>query len=53
MRGILGKKIGMTRFFDESGRPTSATVIEAGPCKVGWKEGVDRMIAARHPELAR
>jgi len=34
MRGILGKKIGMTRFFDESGRPTSATVIEAGPCKV-------------------
>lgn len=34
MRGILGKKIGMTRFFDESGRPTSATVIEAGPCSV-------------------
>lgn len=34
MRGILGKKIGMTRFFDESGRPTSATVIEAGPCHV-------------------
>ena len=23
----------------------------AGPCKVGWKEGVRRMIAARHPEI--
>ncbi|NQT24148.1 50S ribosomal protein L3 [candidate division KSB1 bacterium] len=34
MQGLLGKKIGMTRFFDKSGRPASATVIEAGPCKV-------------------
>ncbi len=34
MRGILGKKLGMTRVFDEAGRSVSATVIEAGPCKV-------------------
>lgn len=34
MQGLLGKKIGMTRFFDETGMPKSATVIEAGPCKV-------------------
>jgi large subunit ribosomal protein L3 len=34
MQGLLGKKVGMTRFFDASGKPTSATVIEAGPCKV-------------------
>jgi len=34
MRGILGKKLGMTRFFDESGSPVVATVIEAGPCTV-------------------
>ncbi len=34
MRGILGKKLGMTRFFDEQGGSTSATVIEAGPCTV-------------------
>ena len=34
MRGLLGKKIGMTRFFDKSGNPVSATVVEAGPCKV-------------------
>lgn len=34
MRGLLGKKIGMTRVFDATGRSISATVIEAGPCKV-------------------
>lgn len=34
MRGILGKKLGMTRFFDEGGSPVVATVIEAGPCTV-------------------
>ncbi|MBN2104278.1 50S ribosomal protein L3 [bacterium] len=34
MRGILGKKLGMTRFFDDSGSPVVATVIEAGPCTV-------------------
>ena len=25
----------------------------AGPCKVSWKDGVDRMLAARHPQLVR
>ncbi|HDQ45315.1 MAG TPA: 50S ribosomal protein L3 [bacterium] len=34
MRGLLGKKIGMTRVFNEAGLPVCATVIEAGPCKV-------------------
>jgi large subunit ribosomal protein L3 len=34
MRGLLGKKIGMMRYFDESGSPKVATVIEAGPCTV-------------------
>ena len=23
----------------------------AGPCRVPWREGVDRMLAARHPEI--
>lgn len=32
--GIIGKKIGMTQFFDEEGRVVPATVIEAGPCVV-------------------
>ena len=34
MRGILGKKIGMTRFFDEASAPVVATILEAGPCTV-------------------
>ncbi len=31
---LLGKKIGMTRVYDGSGRITPVTVIQAGPCKV-------------------
>ncbi|MBX3355565.1 MAG: 50S ribosomal protein L3 [Phycisphaeraceae bacterium] len=31
---ILGKKIGMTRYFTEDGRNIPVTVIEAGPCTV-------------------
>ena len=35
MKGILGKKLGMTALFDEeSGAVTPVTVIEAGPCPV-------------------
>lgn len=33
-KGILGKKIGMTRLFTESGEVTPVSVIEAGPCYV-------------------
>lgn len=32
MTGMLGKKIGMTSIFDESGEAVPCTVIEAGPC---------------------
>ncbi|MBA4371463.1 MAG: 50S ribosomal protein L3 [Thermodesulfovibrio sp.] len=32
MTGILGKKIGMTQVFDESGKMWPVTVVEAGPC---------------------
>ena len=32
--GILGRKIGMTQFFDEDNRVVPCTVIEAGPCAV-------------------
>jgi large subunit ribosomal protein L3 len=35
VKGIVGKKLGMTRIFDpESGAVTPVTVIEAGPCPV-------------------
>ena len=35
MKGIVGRKLGMTRIFDpETGAVTPVTVIEAGPCPV-------------------
>jgi large subunit ribosomal protein L3 len=34
MAMLIGKKLGMTRFFDESGRVTPVCVIEAGPCPI-------------------
>ncbi|MCO5230066.1 MAG: 50S ribosomal protein L3 [Chitinophagales bacterium] len=34
MSGIIGKKIGMTSVFDETGKQVACTVIEAGPCVV-------------------
>ena len=34
MSALLGRKVGMTSVFDESGRQTVVTVIEAGPCHV-------------------
>lgn len=32
--GILGKKIGMTRVFDDAGSVIPVTVIQAGPCPI-------------------
>ncbi len=34
MKGIIGKKIGMTSVFDPGGKQTAVTIIEAGPCVV-------------------
>jgi large subunit ribosomal protein L3 len=34
MAGIIGKKIGMTRIFDDGGAAIAVTVVEAGPCPV-------------------
>jgi large subunit ribosomal protein L3 len=34
MKGLIGKKVGMTQIFDESGAVQPVTLIEAGPCYV-------------------
>lgn len=44
MKGIIGKKLGMTQVFDEQGNAIPVTVIEAGPCfvtqiRTGEKDG--------------
>jgi large subunit ribosomal protein L3 len=42
MKGILGRKLGMTQVFDpETGAMTAVTVIEAGPCPVVQVKTVD------------
>ncbi len=41
MRGILGKKVGMTQLFDKSGAVIPVTIIEAGPCYVTQVKTVD------------
>ncbi len=34
MAAIIGRKVGMTRIFDENGAAVPVTVVEAGPCPV-------------------
>jgi large subunit ribosomal protein L3 len=34
MKGIIGKKIGMTSIFGQDGKQIACTIIEAGPCTV-------------------
>lgn len=34
IKGLLGKKVGMTQIFDESGSAIPVTLIEAGPCYI-------------------
>jgi large subunit ribosomal protein L3 len=40
MKSIIGKKIGMTSIFDETGKQTAVTIIEAGPCVVTQKKTI-------------
>jgi large subunit ribosomal protein L3 len=40
-KAILGKKLGMTQLFSETGKFVPVTVIEAGPCVVTQKKTVE------------
>ena len=40
-KAIIGKKVGMTQIFDESGKVIPVTVVEAGPCTVTQKKTVE------------
>jgi large subunit ribosomal protein L3 len=42
MKGILGRKVGMTQVFDEKGEVIPVTVIEAGPCYVTQIKSAER-----------
>ena len=41
VRGILGKKVGMTQIFDDDGQAVPVTVVEAGPCIVVQRKSTD------------
>lgn len=41
-KAILGKKVGMTQIFTETGVAVPVTVIEAGPCTIVQKRNVER-----------
>ena len=34
LKGLIGKKVGMTQIFDSTGAALPVTLIEAGPCYV-------------------
>jgi large subunit ribosomal protein L3 len=60
MKGIIGKKLGMTQVYTEDGRFVPVTVIEAGPCPVlalrtAEKNGYSAVqlgFGSRHPKNA-
>jgi len=42
MRGIIGKKLGMTTLYDEAGRSVPCTIISGGPCVVTQVKELDK-----------
>jgi large subunit ribosomal protein L3 len=42
VKGIVGRKIGMTQIFDENGRAVPVTVVEAGPCHIAQIKRPDK-----------
>lgn len=42
IKGIIGRKLGMTQVFEQGGIATGVTVIEAGPCVITQVKTVDR-----------
>jgi len=59
VKGLIGKKLGMTQIFQEDGKVTPVTVIEAGPCvvvqiKTADKDGYEAVqVGLVDPKAAR
>jgi large subunit ribosomal protein L3 len=43
MKGLIGKKLGMSQIYDDTGKVTPVTVVQAGPCTV-----IDQMTEERN-----
>ena len=48
-KAIIGKKVGMTQIFDETGKVIPVTVVEAGPCVVTQKKTVEALMSLDLP----
>jgi large subunit ribosomal protein L3 len=42
IQALLGRKLGMTRLFDENGVVTASTLVEAGPCFITQLKTIER-----------
>jgi large subunit ribosomal protein L3 len=42
VKGIIGRKVGMTQVYAEDGQTMPVTVLEAGPCVVVQRKSMDR-----------
>src|SRR4030067_3676140 len=42
LKGLIGKKVGMTQIFDDTGLAVPITLIEAGPCYVTQIRAVEK-----------
>jgi len=49
MSGLIGKKLGMTRIYDEQGKALPVTVVEVGPCVVLYSN--DKKVQLGYEEL--
>ena len=48
-KAIIGKKVGMTQIFDETGKVIPVTVVEAGPCTVTQKKTIEALMSLDLP----
>jgi large subunit ribosomal protein L3 len=50
IRGLMGKKVGMTQIFDNEGNIIPVTLVETGPCTVlGLKENPNKVVLGFQP----
>ncbi len=57
VKGILGRKVGMTQIYKQDGTVVPVTVVEAGPCfadhrwPIRWLSGVQLGLVPRRPSI--
>jgi len=52
IKGVLGKKLGMTQVFDANNKMVPVTVVEAGPCVVTQIRTPEKMVTQLFKSLS-